>query len=83
MTRRLSGNACTVPGRTVYAYLDPWVRKHPHGGIIPHATIAGHCGSGDHAEPLGKWIEIHREKLMADWALAVQGEAVFRIEPLR
>ncbi|WP_407636085.1 DUF4160 domain-containing protein [Paramagnetospirillum caucaseum] len=29
------------------------------------------------------WIEIHREELRADWDLAVQGEAVFRIEPLR
>ncbi|MBF0393977.1 MAG: DUF4160 domain-containing protein [Alphaproteobacteria bacterium] len=29
------------------------------------------------------WIEIHREELIADWALAVQGESVFRIEPLR
>jgi hypothetical protein len=29
------------------------------------------------------WIEIHREELMADWALASRGEAIFRIEPLR
>jgi hypothetical protein len=29
------------------------------------------------------WIEIHREDLMANWELAVNGEAPFRIEPLR
>ena len=29
------------------------------------------------------WIEIHKEDLMADWALAVEGENVFKIEPLR
>ncbi len=29
------------------------------------------------------WIAIHEEELMADWALAVRGEAVFPIEPLR
>ena len=29
------------------------------------------------------WIEIHREELMADWTLAVNGEAPFKIEPLR
>ena len=29
------------------------------------------------------WIEIHREALMADWELAVNGEAPFRIEPLQ
>lgn len=29
------------------------------------------------------WIEIHREDLLADWKLAVSGEPVFKIEPLR
>ena len=29
------------------------------------------------------WIEIHQEELMANWQLAVNGQAVFKIEPLR
>jgi len=29
------------------------------------------------------WIEIHREDLMADWKLAVAGEPVFKIDPLK
>ena len=29
------------------------------------------------------WIEIHRESLMANWELAVNGEAPFPIDPLR
>ena len=29
------------------------------------------------------WIEIHQEELMANWKLAVNGEKVFRIEPLK
>jgi len=29
------------------------------------------------------WIEIHQENLMANWELAVNGQAVFKIEPLR
>lgn len=29
------------------------------------------------------WIEIHKEDLLADWKLAVAGEPVFKIEPLR
>ncbi|OGQ93343.1 MAG: hypothetical protein A2284_16740 [Deltaproteobacteria bacterium RIFOXYA12_FULL_61_11] len=29
------------------------------------------------------WIEIHREDLLANWKLAVAGEPVFKIEPLR
>ena len=29
------------------------------------------------------WIEIHQEELMADWDLAINGENVFKIDPLR
>jgi hypothetical protein len=29
------------------------------------------------------WIEIHRDELMANWELAVNGQAVFKIEPLK
>lgn len=29
------------------------------------------------------WIEIHRDELMADWELAVNGQEVFKIEPLK
>lgn len=29
------------------------------------------------------WIEIRQEDLMADWSLAIKGEPIFKIEPLR
>lgn len=29
------------------------------------------------------WIEIHREDLLADWKLAVAGEPVYKIDPLK
>ena len=29
------------------------------------------------------WIEIHRDELIADWKLAINGEPVFRIDPLK
>lgn len=29
------------------------------------------------------WIEIHREDLLADWELAVNGQTLFPIDPLR
>jgi hypothetical protein len=32
---------------------------------------------------LQAWITIHEDELMANWALAVKGEPVFPIEPLR
>jgi hypothetical protein len=29
------------------------------------------------------WVEIHREELMADWKLAVEGKSIFKIEGLK
>jgi hypothetical protein len=29
------------------------------------------------------WIEIHQEELMANWALAIQGQPIFQIDPLK
>jgi shikimate kinase len=29
------------------------------------------------------WIEIHKEDLMADWELAIHGENIFKIDPLK
>jgi hypothetical protein len=29
------------------------------------------------------WIEIHRDELMADWKLASEGNAIFKIEGLK
>jgi hypothetical protein len=29
------------------------------------------------------WVEIHRDDLLADWQIAVQGGKVFRIAPLK
>lgn len=29
------------------------------------------------------WIEIHKEELAANWKLALEGEPLFKIEPLR
>jgi hypothetical protein len=29
------------------------------------------------------WIEIHRDELIADWQLAVSGETVFKVDPLK
>ena len=29
------------------------------------------------------WVEIHREELLADWKLAVEGQTVFKIDGLK
>ena len=32
---------------------------------------------------LQAWIEIHKDDLLIDWKLAIEGKELFRIEPLR
>jgi hypothetical protein len=29
------------------------------------------------------WLEIHRDELIADWQMAVEGRQPFKIEPLK
>jgi hypothetical protein len=29
------------------------------------------------------WIEIHKDELLANWELAINGQEVFKIEPLK
>jgi hypothetical protein len=29
------------------------------------------------------WIEIHNDELLADWDLAIKGESIFKIDPLK
>lgn len=29
------------------------------------------------------WVVIHQDELMADWELAISGESVFKIDPLK
>jgi hypothetical protein len=43
------------------------------GGSIPIAKM----------KLLQAWIELHRDELIADWQLAVNGESVYKIDPLR
>jgi hypothetical protein len=38
---------------------------------------------GNKLKLLHAWVEIHRDELMADWDLASNGEAVFKIDPLK
>ena len=84
----------TFYGITVSLYfLDNRRHHRPHvharyqGDEAVVAIPEGELLEGD--LPPGKmkvllaWIEIHQDDLMADWALAANGEQPFRIEPLR
>jgi len=51
-------------------------------GIPDGAILAGALPSGK-VKLVQAWIEIHRDELLAEWDLAVNGEDVFKIEPLK
>ncbi|MBI3140438.1 MAG: DUF4160 domain-containing protein [Rhodocyclales bacterium] len=50
--------------------------------ILDGATLSGEIPASK-AKLVQAWIEIHREELLADWELAVNGETPFPIPPLR
>jgi len=81
-------------GIVIYLYFfDDERQKLPHihakyqgqdasFSILDGAILAGEINKGK-AKLVQAWIEIHHEALMADWELAVNGEAPFRVEPLQ
>ena len=50
--------------------------------ILTGDILAGRLPPGK-ARLVQAWIEIHREELQADWQRAVNGEEVFKIDPLK
>ena len=68
-------------------HATPHVHAKYQGAEASFAILDGTILSGE--IPLGKvrmvqaWIEIHREALLADWELAVNGQTPFAIDPLR
>jgi len=81
-------------GIVIRMYYDDNQQHHePHlhaeyaGKRAVFSVVDGHVLAG--VFPSGKatlvqaWMEIHREELLADWQLAVNGEEVFKIEPLK
>jgi hypothetical protein len=59
-----------------------YAEKRAVFNILNGELLAGELPSGK-ARLVQAWIEIHREELLADWELAVNGEEVFKIEPLK
>lgn len=51
--------------------------------LIPNGDkIAGEFPK-DKLKLVQAWVEIHKEELMADWKLALEGEPVFKIDALK
>ncbi|MGR3319350.1 MAG: type II toxin-antitoxin system toxin DhiT [Candidatus Anammoxibacter sp.] len=59
-----------------------YVEYHASIAIEDGGILAGSLPSSK-MKLVQAWIEIHREDLMADWKLAVSGEPVFKIDPLK
>ena len=74
-------------------YMDRDKHKQPHLhaqyqeqeailAIPDGKLLAGHLPTNK-MKLVQAWMEIHRDELLADWKLAAQGQAIFKIEPLR
>ena len=80
-------------GIIVYMYaLDNRQHKLPHLHVeyqgeeavvcIPDGELLAGGIPANKMKLLQAWIEIHRDELMADWAIAIKGGEIFRIDPL-
>jgi len=50
--------------------------------IADGAVLAGELPRGK-ARLVQAWIDMHRTELLADWQLAMNGDDLFKIEPLK
>lgn len=50
---------------------------------IPSGKIIEGELPGNKIKLITAWVEIHKDELMADWSLALKGEPVFKIDPLK
>jgi hypothetical protein len=74
-------------------YLDNKEHKLPHIHVeyqdyqasvsIPDGKILVGNFPNDKMKLVEAWIEIHKDELLADWKLAVNGETIFKIEALK
>ena len=51
--------------------------------LIPDGSVLEGTIRANKLKLAQAWIEIHQENPMADWELAINGQEVFKIEPLR
>ncbi len=74
-------------------YLDTKQHHYPHIHVkyqsdeavfrIPDGALLGGTLPPGKAKLVVAWIELHQDELMANWQLAVTGQRVFSIEPLK
>jgi len=74
-------------------YMDDKQHKLPHIHVeyqdytavlsIPESKIIAGKFPKDKLKLIKAWSEIHKDELLADWKLAVEGNAVFKIDALK
>jgi hypothetical protein len=74
-------------------YLDTKQHKLPHIHVrygdleavyeIPNGILLEGSLPSNKQKLMEAWIEIHKEDLLANWQLAVTGNSVFKIDPLK
>ena len=74
-------------------FIDNKKHKKPHVHVryqgqeavisIPNGEVLEGKLKSNKLKLVQAWVEIHKDDLMADWELAVQGQHPFNIEPLR
>lgn len=74
-------------------FMDNKEHKLPHIHIeyaefkavvgIPECRLLAGNFPNDKLKLVAAWIEIHKDELIADWKLAVEGQPVFKIEALK
>ena len=74
-------------------YLDTKQHKLPHIHVrhaeteavyqIPEGILLEGFLTSNKEKLIQAWIEIHKEDLMANWQLAISGNTVFKIDPLK
>lgn len=74
-------------------YKDNRRHKRPHIHVrfqereavlgIPRGDVLEGKIPGGKLKLIQAWMEIHKDEFVADWELAVQGQPLFKIEPLK
>jgi len=74
-------------------FFDNQQHKSPHIHVryqgqeavfsIPDGEVITGKFKSNKAKLVQAWIEIHKDELMADWELAIEGNEIFKIDPLK
>ncbi|MDR1632424.1 MAG: DUF4160 domain-containing protein [Dysgonamonadaceae bacterium] len=81
-------------GLIIYMYFGDNKQHHlPHIHVkyqddevilaIPGGEILGGGLKSSKMKLVQAWIEIHSDELLADWELAITGQSIFKIDPLK